>query len=50
MVFGISLPDWKGTLQESLRDYVKVPLETKAQELQAQLVKKAEEFQAHQMA
>ncbi|CAG8441309.1 4584_t:CDS:2, partial [Scutellospora calospora] len=33
-------------LQESLRDYVKVPLETKARELQEQLTKKAEELGA----
>ncbi|CAG8447749.1 11330_t:CDS:2 [Racocetra fulgida] len=36
------------TLQESLRDYVKLPLETKARELQEQLTKKVGEFQAQQ--
>jgi hypothetical protein len=50
MVLGFNLPDWKGAFQESLRDYVKVPLETKARELQEQLTKQAQEFQAHHRA
>jgi len=35
MPFGIDLPNWKSALQESFRDYVATPLETKFQELQA---------------
>ncbi|CAG8617671.1 486_t:CDS:2 [Cetraspora pellucida] len=37
-------------LQESLRDYVKMPLETKARELQEQLTKKFEEMGADNRA
>lgn len=44
MVLGFNLPDWKGALQESFQDYVKLPLEQKAQALQEQLERKSQEF------
>ncbi len=34
MVLGINLPDWKTAFQESFRDYVTNPLETKFQLVQ----------------
>ena len=39
MPFGINLPDWKSALQESFRDYVANPLETKTQEFKTLLEK-----------
>ena len=38
------LPDWKGALNEAFANYVKAPLETKAQAWQTQFNQKAHEF------
>ncbi|WNE40205.1 MAG: hypothetical protein GBAus27B_000272 [Mycoplasmataceae bacterium] len=37
-------PDWKGYFNEALNNYLKTPLETKADNLQADLNKKFTEF------
>ena len=44
MVFGINLPDFKGSLNEAFANYVQTPLETKAAEIQKQLEQKSQEF------
>ena len=38
------LPDWKSSLNEAFATYVKTPLETKTNALQAQLEQKTNEF------
>jgi hypothetical protein len=44
-MFGINLPDFKGSLNEAFQTYVQTPLEAKTQSLQTQLEQATNEFQ-----
>jgi hypothetical protein len=44
-MFGINLPDFKGSLNEAFQTYVQAPLEAKANEIKQEAINKATEFQ-----